>query len=422
MTVNRPSRRQVLQASGAAGLASLLGPSPAAAASLPQAPLSKPLALPAWRYGADSAAPDTSLMFRGNPSHTFYGTGPIKDAPELQWRLKTASFTSRLGTTWSGTGWSGTAIKLGDYVFVGSVGAALYAIEAKSGKVAWVYDKGAMYKSSVCAWQNRLYIGNVDDHLRCFDAATGRILWKVNTGTDLDSSPCVANGKLYIAGENGYTRCLDPLTGEQIWKTFTGGIGGDTKPGSNGSETSPAVHDGRVYVANYFGELWCLDAETGAELWRADTGDDTDASIVVAGDYIYAGAEEKSPHLYCFDRLTGQRIWRYDGNRTAYYSTPAVVGDRLWVGGADSRLHCVNALTGEALWTFKTGAPVWSSPAVVDNRVIFGSRDFNLYMLDATTGEEIWRYKTDGRIISSPLVVDGGIWIGCATGYFYHFA
>ncbi|MEM9491735.1 MAG: PQQ-binding-like beta-propeller repeat protein, partial [Myxococcota bacterium] len=227
---------------------------------------SEPLKLPQWRYGNSSTADDTVLMFRGNPAHTFYGTGPIPDKPRLKWKYRMTDFQTTLRgkpTTWSGTGWTGTAVKLGDYVFVGSVGRFFYALEAMTGKLAWSFYGVRMFKSSPCIYRNRIYVGNVDDRLRCIDAATGKLVWQFNTKRDLDSSPCVVDGRLYIAGENGYARCLDPDTGQEIWKTFLGGIGPGTLGGSNGAETSPAVADGELYAATYDGDLFCVDIKSG---------------------------------------------------------------------------------------------------------------------------------------------------------------
>jgi len=416
------SRREVVGglAATAATLDCIGGLEPAIAQSV------APLELPTWRYGASSVARDTVLMFRGNGAHTFYGIGPIPaTAPRILWRFQTAVINNvvrGVPMTWAGTGWTGTAVKLGGYVFVGSVGGYVYAFEALTGRLMWQLRGGGMFKSSLCAFENRLYLGNTDDLLRCIDAETGRVVWTFNTGRDLDSSPCVIDGRLYIAGENGYARCLDPRTGAEIWKTFVGGIGPGTVPGSNGSETSPAVADGEFYTATYDGDLFCIDTATGAVRWQAKTHDDTDASAVIAGAFVYICAEEQASFLYCFAREDGREVWRYAGNPKGYYSTPAVAGGRIWVGGEDNRLHCVDARTGAGIWTFQTGDGVWSSPCVVDGKVVFGSRDANLYCLDAASGRELWRVRLDGRIISSPCIVDGRIWIGTATGYFYCLA
>ncbi len=388
-----------------------------------QAPKS-PLTLPAWKYGAHSTALDTMLMFRGNGAHTFYGTGPIPSKLRVKWRHRQEDFPTMLRgkkKIWQGTGWTGHPAKLGNYVYVGSVGRNMYCYEAFTGKVAWRWRSSRMFKGSLCIYDNKIYAGNTDNRLHCFDAATGKHIWRFDTGRDLDSSPCVVDGKLYIAGESGYARCIDPQTGKQLWKTFVGGIGPGTKGGSNGSETSPAVVDGEYYTATYDGNLFCLDAKTGKRRWKAKTHGDTDASPVVSGEFVYAAAEEDAPYLYAFSRKTGKRIWRYAKNGAGYWSTPAVSNNRVYIGGDDGRMHCVDAKTGKNIWLYKTRAAIWSSPCVVDNQVIFGGIDNHLHVIDAKTGKLMQKVKTPGRIISTPCIVGGNIWVGTATGYFFCF-
>ena len=419
-------RRDILKGLGALAATPLLSPQPLLAAKRAKRSRSggRVAQLQPWKYGKGSFGDDAMLMFRGNPAHTFYGTGPLPDAPRMKWKFRTATIRNRVRGNpmiWTGTGWTGTAVKFGDYVFVGSAGGYVYAFEAASGKLVWKLKGRGMFKGSLCAYDNKLYIGNTDNLLRCIDAATGKLLWRHDTGRDLDSSPCVVDDRLYIAGENGWARCINPHTGKLIWKTFMGGIERGTRLGSNGSETSPAIAGGDYYAVNYHGIMHCLDIKTGKIKWKTKTGDDTDASPVVAGDFVYAAAEEKASFLYCFAREDGREVWRYGGNKRGYWSTPAIVNDRIYAGGDDKRLHCVDASSGKEIWTFKTGGSIWSSPCVVDGKVVFGSRDKHLYIIDAATGAQIWRHKVDGRIISSPCIVDGTIWVGSATGWFYCF-
>ncbi|MGF1649944.1 MAG: PQQ-binding-like beta-propeller repeat protein [Hyphomicrobiaceae bacterium] len=382
-----------------------------------------PIDLPPWTYGTGSSSTETVLMFRGNAARSFYGTGPLPETqPSVAWRFKTAGMRRRRGGAfiwWSGTGWTGSAVKVDDTVFFGSLGGYVYALDAETGEVAWQHQAPGMFKSSICVYQNRLYVGNTDQKLRCIDAATGAGVWTIDTGQHCDSSPVVVDGRLYIAGESGFVRALNPATGKHHWKTFVGGTKGKDHASHKGAESSPAIADGELYITTYAGELVSLDLGTGAIRWRARTYDDTDASPVVAGDFVYAAAEERAPRVYCFERETGKEVWRTRHRTGGHYSTPAVVGNRLWIGAEDGRLHCVDATDGTLIWAFETKGGIWSSPAVVDGKVVFGSRDYHLYCLDAATGSEVWKVRLDGRILSSPCIVDGTIWIGTATGFFY---
>ena len=390
----------------------------------PEGLTGEPLKLPAWSYGKHSSAPDTMLMFRGDASHTFYGTGQVRDKPEQRWSQTLARFHTTLRgkkVIWTGTGWSGQPVKYGDFVFVGGQGGYVYAFEAATGVIRWRYQGKRMFKGSPCVYENRLYTGNTDDMFRCIDLATGKLVWQLNTGTDCDSSGVVFEDRLYVAGESGFVHCLDPRTGKHHWKTEIGGTGKGTLGGSNGSETSPAIADGELFAATYDGFMYCLDVKTGKIKWRVSTGDDTDVSAVIVQERVYIAAEEQSPYLYCFDReKRGEVIWSIKNN-TGWWSTPAVVQDRLYAGSNDGKLLCLDAKTGKSIWEYRAPAGIWSSPAVVEDRVVFGCKDPHLYMLDAKTGKFIWRGDMGGRTLSTPIIVDGVIYVGSSAGEFKSF-
>ncbi len=377
--------------------------------------------LPEWPYGDASTATDTVLMFRGNPTHTFYGTGPLRDTLEIAWRYKTERWETTLHDkphVWTGPGWTGQAAVYGGHVFFGSVDRHLYCLDAATGERRWRYRAARMFKGSLCIYRNRIYAVNVDDRIHCLDATTGERVWAFDTGRDCDSSPCVYDGKLYVAGESGYVRCLDPDTGTEHWKVNVGGTGKGTKLGSNGAESSVAIDGDQLFVGNYDGEFRCLSPKNGDQQWVFQTGDDTDVSAVIGPELVYTAAEEASPHLFCLDRETGKEVWRFT-NSSGWYSTPALVEDSLYVGGNDKRMYCLDAKTGAKRWEFEAPASIWCSPAVVDGKVLFGSYGRFFHMLDAATGAEICQVNFGGRTHSAPVVVNGRVYVGSGSGFFY---
>jgi outer membrane protein assembly factor BamB len=100
-------------------------------------------------------------------------------------------------------------------------------------------------------------------------------------------------------------------------------------------------------------------------------------------------------------------------------SSPAVVGNTVYVGNSLGAMHAVAASDGAVTWAFQTGGAVVSSPAVADGIVVFGSADGFCYALDATTGEQAWCYRTRGPVLSSPAVVDGRVFFGSMDGRIY---
>jgi hypothetical protein len=52
---------------------------------------------------------------------------------------------------------------------------------------------------------------------------------------------------------------------------------------------------------------------------------------------------------------------------------------------------------------------------------VLKGRRGQVYALDAMSGEEIWSYKTGGAVYSSPAVVDGVLYIGAMDSNVYAF-
>ncbi|MGB0647253.1 MAG: PQQ-binding-like beta-propeller repeat protein [Bradymonadia bacterium] len=382
-----------------------------------------PLALPSLDTAQASTHPEGVLMFRGNPSHTQYGVGPAPSDFSVRWSYRMKDFHTRLRgrrITWKGTGWTGQAVAVGDFIYVGSVGRGLYAFEANTGRLRWRTEGGRMFKSSPCYYKGHLYIGNTDNLFRCVDASTGVVKWALDMGADCDSSPCVVNNRLYVGGESGHARCIDPDSGAVLWESYLGATGPGTPPGSNGCEASPAVQGDELFIANYDGTLFCLDSNTGLTKWSASTLDDTDASPVVTERFVYIASENKSSHVFCFDRHNaGKEVWRFSKNTYGFWSTPAIAGNDLFIGGQDDRLYALDRHTGALRWTFKADAAIWSSPAVSGDAIVFGSYDHYLYSIDRNSGSLITKIKLDGRCISTPIIYRKCIYVGTATGTFY---
>ena len=98
---------------------------------------------------------------------------------------------------------------------------------------------------------------------------------------------------------------------------------------------------------------------------------------------------------------TNNTIWIYTTNDFVS-SSPAVDGDRIYVGSADKKVYCLNASTGNFIWNYTTGGSVLSSPAIADGKIYIGSYDNKIYCLNAANGSFLWSYTTGNPIRSSP--------------------
>jgi hypothetical protein len=124
------------------------------------------------------------------------------------------------------------------------------------------------------------------------------------------------------------------------------------------------------------------------------------------------------------DCTSGETIWEGDieSNVTA---TPAYYEGRLYLGGEDSSIVSMSALTGEDYWTVGDYR-LHGSPAVAGGCVHFGEfgdgGPARVVSLDCMTGETVWTYPTGANcIVGSPSVTDGVVYIPALDGNLYAF-
>jgi outer membrane protein assembly factor BamB len=115
--------------------------------------------------------------------------------------------------------------------------------------------------------------------------------------------------------------------------------------------------------------------------------------------------------------------WRYrDPDRQfPYYSSAALSGKRVIIGGRDKAIHSLDAATGKSAWKFLTRARVDSSPVVAGGRVYVGSSDGRLYVLDEATGRKQAEFDTGDAITASPTIAAGRVIVGSTDGRLYCF-
>jgi outer membrane protein assembly factor BamB len=123
------------------------------------------------------------------------------------------------------------------------------------------------------------------------------------------------------------------------------------------------------------------------------------------------------------DLKSRKTLWRYEHpeRHFPFYSSAAVAGGRVILGGRDKIVHAIDQKTGQAAWTFTTGARVESSPVIAGSRVYVGSGDGKFYVLDLETGTKLWEFDSGASIVASPALASGRIVIGSQDGILYAF-
>ena len=153
------------------------------------------------------------------------------------------------------------------------------------------------------------------------------------------------------------------------------------------------------------------------------------SSPAVVGNRLYIGASvgsvfSSSGIVYCLNADTGALIWRYP-TILPIFSSPVVANGRVYIGeglhnDSYAQLYCIDATTGEKLWSLQTTSYVESSPYVADNRVYIGAGDDGFYCVNAETGEVIWHYEGGIHVGAAPVVWNGNVYFGNGYGTEYN--
>lgn len=436
--------------------------------------------VPAWTAGEPWGSTPGLTMFRGNPTRSFYGTGPLPASePEVLWKYPDApmcgsSVVGGESSVWCGTGWTGQPAVwerpdgVTEVVF-GAYDKSVHFVDAATGQpTRQPFLTGDIIKGSVTVDPDGfplLYTGSRDNKLRilALDREPVVELWSMDANevqgiwnNDWDGNPVVVDDMLYVGGENSWFFAIrlnrTIVAGEvSLAPEVVFSMPGWTEElvarvGSNVSiESSVVVLDRTVYFANSGGRIVGVDmdlAEAGMEdpvVFDFWAGDDIDATMVADADgMLYVAVElerfnarsEELGQLISLDPSRPDDPFRWGvpvpgvtGSDGGIWASPAVAHGMVYVPTHTGRLLAVDASSGEVVWEDTVGFHAWSSPAVVGERLLVatcdppGLRSYDLTDPRAPVLE--WSIPAaDGCIESTPAIWKGRIYVGSRDGFF----
>jgi outer membrane protein assembly factor BamB len=424
------------------------------------------------------------LQFRGNPTHTWYGEGPVPRSPKLLWRFPdepmcAESTVGKETKEWCGTGWTGQPVlwEHSDGVtelIVGAYDRAVHFVDAETGRRTRPdYLTGDLVKGTVTLDPDGyplLYFGSRDNKFRivALDRPHPTLLWSMDAydfpglwNDDWDGNPSVVNGLLLEGGENGnfYAILLnrsfqaDGLVRVSpeflaVIPTWTEQLIKDVGDVDVSIENSVAVFHEKVFFANSAGRVMGLDltdilrkkAPVTFDFWM---GDDVDASIVIDGEGMLYVAAELERFLPIAEEL-GQLV-KLNPNRPqdpvvwslkvppepgqpkgGIWSTPALDAEVLYVTTQSGKLLAVDRETGTVLFMEEIGRHAWSSPVIIDRNLLVATCTgelLNFSIEDPRNPVPVWSLQvhSGGCIESTPVVWKGKIFFGSRDGFLYAF-
>jgi len=129
-------------------------------------------------------------------------------------------------------------------------------------------------------------------------------------------------------------------------------------------------------------------------------------------------------------------VWKTEiGRWGKFWSSASVANGKLYIGSHEGNLYCLDATSGEHLWTYSTdtGQPLFSSPAISNGMVYFAGYE-RLYAVPASgplddgtaMDKRVWTFRfgkstggVNDVVASSPAIHDGKLFIGAVDQIFY---
>lgn len=361
--------------------------------------------------------PSNQTQFRGNEAHTgVYNDRSSYSSVQQKWTFKT------------GNAIRSTPLVHGNKLYFGSGDHFFYALDT-SGNVLWKFKADGAVHSSPSLHKNNIYFTSRANSLYVLDAGTGKLKWHKRLGADLPyewafdyyiSSPLISEETVYTGSGDGKLYALNAANGNIQW-TFNAG---------SRIRSTPAVYDNKIYVGDCAGKVYALN-KTGKIIWQFATNGDTMrnenfgfdrkaviASPAIANNMVVVGGRDG--YLYGIDAQTGTRKWEFDYKVSWIISSVAIKDTVVVTGTSDGRfINALNLNTGKEIWRYAVGAPVWSSPSIVGDKVFNAVNDGLIYCLNLYTGKEVWKYRTNERLFSSPVPSNGNLYVGNDEGLLF---
>jgi outer membrane protein assembly factor BamB len=276
----------------------------------------------------------------------------------------------------------------------------------------------------------RVYVHFGSFGTAALDTATGRVLWK------RDDLPCrhyrgpasslVRFENLVILTMDGvdqqYHVALDKKTGATVWRTDRSVAWNDENvPGQMARDGDLRKAHSTPLIVNAGDKLQMLsvgakaaygyDPRSGRELWRVQYPDWSAAPRpLFAGGLAFLVSGLAKGELLAVktdgagDVTDTHVVWRLK-THVGKYASPILVDGLIYTAAAESFLTCLDAATGEVIWTERVGGKHAASPVYGDGRLYFFSQEGKTTVLrPGRTFEVLATSQLDDGFMASPAV------------------
>ena len=347
-----------------------------------------------------------------------------------------------------------TPVVWGDQVWLTTAaedGTVLYAvaIDKNSGKVLRDVEVFRVEKPqhinplnsyatpSAAIEEGRVYVHYGSAGTACIDTASGEVLWR-RSNLNCEhmqgpaSSPFVFENMVIVhleGTDEQFIAALDKATGDTVWlydrpdDLYTP----DIAPVYLKSYQTPVVievggepqmlSNGALLVTGH-------EPRTGKEIWRVRYRDDSTISRIVTGQgllFINTGGPPGGSQLWAIrpggvgDVTDTHVVWKRTED-PPHQSSPVLVGDLLYSVSDQGVLICVEATTGEQIWTERLKGKFGASLLAATDRIYVSSmKGTTTVFAPGREYRELAVNQLDGGLWASPAVTGDALLLRTKT-------
>lgn len=278
----------------------------------------------------------------------------------------------------------------GDLVYIGGYNGKVYAINAESGALRWVYPREGNLEpiiGALVASQGNVYFSDSDGKVYTLDAATGdKVGEPFQVGDKIWSSPIIDGDTLYIGSFDKKLYALNIADGSEKWQFEAGGAIGST----------PLVYDNTVYIGSFDGRFYAVNTADGSLRWQSEVEATSWFWVkpVVYDNVIYAPS--LGGKVYLLDAATGREVADAVDLTSPISSSPVVVGDKVIIASQEGKVYFLDTSDNRLGLLFdvgESGQEIFASLSA-SNGVVYihaqTSKEDTLYAVEVETGDEAW--------------------------------
>ncbi len=323
-------------------------------------------------------------------------------------------------------------------VYIGSADGFFYAID-RDGQLLWEFETGGVVDSSALLDdRGRVYFGSGDAHVYALDRAGGDLLWKfeadpvevVEARYDVDSFnvdwfegnvAMLADGTLLAPNDNFLIYAIDRDSGRKQAEYL----------GNELMWSLPAVNTrtGRMFAGSQYmvwRNVYAFDTRSGERAWTSGGWGSNAASPLLTSrapnGALVIGGYDGFVRAYAQDG--GKQLWKR-GTRGHIYASPAQLSDGTIIQpSTDGTIYALEPATGEVKWAYDSLGPIRSSPAVdARDRIYVGGGEGRLFCLNPD-GTLRWSYllidEERNDLNGSPALGNAGVYLAGQNGGVFH--